>query len=131
MIQLQTFQNTSFKVQCLTVEGNPWFKGKDVADILGYTNSRKAIGDHVEDEDKIKFEEVSKGNETLRLPGNSKNIVFINESVLYSLTLRSEMPEGRTFKQWVTSEVLHQIRKTGAYVAPAPVPPTTSVSSPP
>ena len=81
MTQLQTFQNTSFNVQCLTDEGNPWSKGKGVADIWGYTNSRKAIGDHVEDEDKIKFEEVSKGNETLRLPGNSKTLSSLTNQV--------------------------------------------------
>ena len=94
MTQIQTFQNASFKVQCVCVSGEPWFKGLDIATVLGYTNSRKAIIDHVDDDDKMKFEEVSKGNETLRLPGNSKNTVFINESGLYSLIMRSEKPEA-------------------------------------
>ncbi len=123
MTQLRTFQSDSFKVQCLSVDGSPWLKGKDVADILGYTNSRKAIGDHVEDDDKKTIEEVSKGNDSLRLPANSKNTVFINESGLYSLILRSDKPQAKTFKKWVTSEVLPAIRKTGAYVAPPPPPP--------
>ena len=117
MTQIQTFQNASFKVQCVCVSGEPWFRGLDIATVLGYVNSRKAIGDHVDDDDKMKIGEVSKGNETLRLPGNSKNTVFINESGLYSLILRSEKPQAKTFKKWVTSEVLPKIRKTGSYSA--------------
>ena len=102
MTQIQTFQNSSFKVQCVCVDGAPWFKGFDIATVLGYTNSRKAIIDHVDDDDKMKFEEVSKGNETLRLPGNSKNTVFINESGLYSLIMRSEKPEATPLDSGLT-----------------------------
>jgi len=115
MVQLQTFQNTCFKVQCLTVEGNPWFKGKDVAAILGYKNTMQAIIVNVDEDDRDKIEELTKHLPDRCLPGNSKNTVFINESGLYSLILRSEKPEARTFKKWVTSEVLPQIRNTGSY----------------
>ena len=93
MIQLQAFQFTKFRVQCYCIEGVPWFKGKDVADILGYTNTAKAIGDHVDDDDKKTIEEASKHNESLCLPANSKNTVFVNEPGLYSLVMRCKKPE--------------------------------------
>nr|DAT07963.1 MAG TPA: repressor domain protein [Caudoviricetes sp.] len=83
---------------------------KDVADILGYTNSRKAIGDHVDEEDK--------NTVTIRdgIQGNP-NVTIINESGLYSLILSSKLPAAKKFKRWVTSEVLPSIRKTGSYTA--------------
>ena len=115
MTQIQTFSNSSFSVQCMCVKGEPWFKGKDVATILGYQNTKQAIRVNVDEDDKKKLEEVSKGLSDSPLPGNSKNIVFINESGLYSLIMRSEKPEAKTFKKWVTSEVLPKIRKTGSY----------------
>ncbi len=114
MTQLKTFQNSSFTVQCICVDGNPWFKGKDIATMLGYKNTKQALIVNVDDDDKKTIEEVSKGIESLRLPGNSKNTTLINESGLYSLILRSEKPEAKTFKKWVTSEVLPKIRKTGS-----------------
>ena len=61
MTQIETFQNSSFKVECICVKGEPWFKGKDVAMILGYANTAKAILNNVDDDDKKKLEEVSKG----------------------------------------------------------------------
>ncbi len=87
--------------------GEPWFVGKDVAEALGYSNSRKALLDHVDEEDKG----VTK-RDTL---GGKQPITIINESGLYSLILSSKLPSAKEFKRWVTSEVLPQIRKTGGY----------------
>lgn len=93
----------------MTINGEPWFVGKDVAEILGYSNSRKAIGDHVDDEDKT-------DGVTIRDSiGRVQNPIIINESGLYSLILSSKLPTAKQFKRWVTSEVLPAIRKTGGY----------------
>ena len=100
-----------------------WFKAVVVATVLKYTNQRKAIRDHVDPEDKIKLSELmskSKRNESFRLKtdplkGNEGNSVYINESVLYSLILRSKLESAKEFKRWVTSQVLPSIRKTGRY----------------
>ena len=118
MTAIQTFQNSSFKVQCFCIGGEPWFKGLDIATVLGYTNSRKAIIDHVDEDDKKKLEELQGSNETLRLDSNEKNTIFLNEPGLYSLMMRSKKPEAKTFKKWVCSEVLPAIRKKGTYSLP-------------
>jgi prophage antirepressor-like protein len=116
MTQIQTFQNSSFKVQCVCVSGEPWFKGKDVAKILGYNNTTQALIKNVDDDDKKKMEE-SGGPKMGPPDGNERRTVYLNESGLYSLIMRSEKPEAKTFKKWVTSEVLPKIRKTGSYSA--------------
>ena len=108
MNQLQNFNFSGQDVRIITINDEHWFVGKDVADILGYSNSRKALSDHVDDEDKG----VTK-SDTL---GGSQNITIINESGLYSLILKSKKPEAKQFKRWVTSEVLPTIRKHGAYM---------------
>jgi prophage antirepressor-like protein len=108
MNQLQNFNFSGQDVRVITINDEHWFVGKDVADILGYSNSRKALSDHVDDEDKG----VTK-SDTL---GGSQNITIINESGLYSLILKSKKPEAKQFKRWVTSEVLPTIRKHGAYM---------------
>ena len=108
MNELQNFNFSGQDVRIITINDEPWFVGKDVADILGYSNSRKALSDHVDDEDKG----VTK-SDTL---GGSQNITIINESGLYSLILKSKKPEAKQFKRWVTSEVLPTIRKHGAYM---------------
>ena len=118
MMQVQTFQSSIFKVEYLRVGGDPWFKGIDVATVLGYTNSRKAIIDHVDDDDKRKLEELMGRNETVRLDSNDKNMIFLSEPGLYSLILRSKKPEAKAFKKWVCSEVLPSIRKSGIYSTP-------------
>ena len=100
-----------------------WFKAVVVATILKYTNQRKAIRDHVDPEDKRKLSELmskSKRNESFRLKtnplkGNEGNSLYLSESGLYSLVLRSKLESGKEFKRWVTSEVLPSIRKTGRY----------------
>lgn len=89
-------------------DGEPWFVGKDVVKILGYTNPSKAIADHVDVEDK--------GVTKCYTPGGVQNLTGINESGLYSLILSSKLPSAKKFKRWVTSEVLPTIRKTGGYV---------------
>ncbi len=112
MNEIKMFENEEFgKVRAVEMEGVPYFIGKDVADILGYSNSRKALIDHVDDEDK-------KDGVTIRdVIGREQNPVCINESGLYSLILSSKMPTAKKFKRWVTSEVLPNIRKNGGYIA--------------
>ena len=116
MKELQNFNFSGQDVRIITINDEPWFVGKDVADILGYSNSRKALSDHVDDEDKG----VTK-SDTL---GGNQNITIINESGLYSLILKSKKPEAKQFKRWVTSEVLPTIRKHGAYMTQPQVPTT-------
>lgn len=109
MSELQVFESSEFgKIRALEIDGNPWFVGKDVAEKLGYKLPRKAIIDHVDEEDKG----VTKWN-TL---GGTQDIKIINESGLYSLVLSSKLPSAKRFKKWVTSEVLPAIRKHGAYL---------------
>ncbi len=84
------------------------FVGKDVATALGYSNSQKAIRDHVDDDDKL--------TERFVLSGQIRSVIIINESGLYSLILSSKLPQAKAFKRWVTSEVLPQIRMTGGYI---------------
>ena len=108
---------------------NIWFRGKTIAEILKYANQRKAIRDHVDPEDRARFElhgganhsplkraQESKWNETFPLTNNEKNIIYVNESGLYSLILRSKLESARVFKRWVTKDVLPSIRKTGKYI---------------
>ena len=93
-----------------------WFRAKTVANILNYSNHRKAIIDHVDPEDKSLLNEINiGGNDSLPLTWNEKNSIYINESGLYSLILRSDMDEAKKFKRWVTKEVLPSIRKNGRY----------------
>lgn len=108
MSELQVFNNAEFgSVRSITVNGEPFFVAKDVTDILGYSNSRKAIGDHVDEEDK--------GVTKCDTPGGVQDMVIINESGLYSLILSSKLPSAKRFKRWVTSEVLPAIRKHGVF----------------
>lgn len=108
MNELQVFENEEFgKVRTLTIDNEPWFVGKDVTEILGYTNPSKALADHVDKEDKL-------NNESLLSLGQ-RGGWLINESGLYSLIFSSKLPNAKRFKHWVTSEVLPAIRKTGSY----------------
>lgn len=110
MNEVQIFDNKEFgQVRTVTIDGEPWFVGKDVAKILGYSNTRKALADHVDEEDKT-------DGVTIRDSiGREQNPVCINESGLYSLILSSKMPNAKKFKHWVTCEVLPAIRKHGIY----------------
>ena len=112
MNELQIFDNPEFgKIRTVERDGEPWFVGKDVAAALGYSNSRKALADHVEPEDK--------DGVTIRdTIGRDQGATVINESGLYSLVLSSKLPTARKFKRWVTSEVIPTIRKHKAYMTP-------------
>ena len=106
--ELQIFENKQFgQVRAIMKDGEPWFSGKDVAVALGYSNPHKAIRDHVDDEDKL--------TERTVLSGQNREVIFINESGLYSLIFSSRMPNAKKFKRWVTSEVIPSIRKNGYY----------------
>ncbi|HDG8409393.1 TPA: BRO family protein [Staphylococcus aureus] len=111
MQALQTFNFEELPVRTLEVDGEPYFIGKDVADVLGYTNSRKALSDHVDEEDKLTSRIVT--------AGQNRNVTIINESGLYSLIFSSKLENAKRFKRWVTSEVLPTLRKTGAYQVPS------------
>ncbi len=110
MNELQIFSNKEFgHLRTINVNGELYFIGRDVAEILGYSNTRKAIADHVDEEDKIN------GVIIRDSMGREQNPICINESGLYSLILSSKMPNAKKFKRWVTSEVLPALRKTGTY----------------
>lgn len=111
MTDLQIFENAEFgSIRTLEVEGEPYFVGKDVAEVLGYADTNKAIAMHCDDEDK-------KLNDKSSPSFGQRGATLINESGLYSLILSSKLPTAKKFKRWVTSEVLPTIRKTGGYVA--------------
>lgn len=110
MNNLKIFNFEDNEVRTQVVGGEPWFVGKDVTDVLGYTNHSKALLDHVDDEDKL-------NNESLSSLGQ-RGGWLINESGLYSLVFKSQLQSAKRFKRWVTSEVLPAIRKTGAYQIP-------------
>lgn len=109
MNELKIFKNEEFgQIRMIMIDEEHYFVGKDVAEILGYTNPQKAIRDHVDEEDKTL-------NESFTVNGTKG--VLINESGLYSLILSSKLPTAKQFKRWVTSEVLPTIRKQGYYTA--------------
>lgn len=111
MNELKNFSFEGRQIRALTIEGEPYFVGKDVAEVLGYSNSRKAIADHVDSEDK--------GVTKCYTLGGTQQTTIINESGLYSLILSSKLPDAKKFKHWVTSKVLPTIRKHGAYMTDA------------
>ena len=107
--ELKIFENEEFgKVRTLLKDGEPYFVGKDVADILGYKDTVNALKSHVDEEDKTGWQITtpSRGTQTATI---------INESGVYSLVFGSKLPAAKKFKRWVTSEVLPAIRKTGSY----------------
>lgn len=110
MDKLQIFNNEEFgEIRAVTIDGEPWFVGKDVAEILGYSNTRKAIADHVDNEDKT-------DGVTIRdSMGREQFPVLINESGLYALIFSSKLESAKRFKHWVTSEILPSIRTHGIY----------------
>lgn len=110
MNNISTFNNPAFgSVRAVSVNDEPYFVGKDVAEILGYGNPRDALSKHVDSDDKntVAFRDGTSGN---------PKMTIINESGLYSLILSSKLPKAKEFKRWVTAEVLPAIRKTGGYV---------------
>lgn len=111
MNELQLFNFENNQVRTLLINDEPWFVGKDVAQILGYSNPRDALSKHVDDEDKnsVAIRDGNKGN---------PNQTVINESGVYALVFGSKLPSAKKFKHWVTSEVLPTLRKTGGYTMP-------------
>lgn len=111
MNNIQIFNNPEFgDIRTVVIDNEPWFVGKDVADILGYQNGSRDINRHVDEEDKRLTKMVSQGQ--------NRDITVINESGLYSLIFGSKLESAKKFKKWVTSEVLPSIRKTGTYMMP-------------
>ena len=106
---LQVWNYENSEIRTVTIDNEPWFVGKDVAAVLGYSNTRDALAKHVDDEDKntVVIRDGIQGN---------PNTIVINESGLYSLVLSSKLPTAKKFKRWVTNEVLPSIRKHGAYM---------------
>ena len=95
------------EVRTVAINDNPYFVGKDIADILGYSRADNAIRNHVDDDDKLMHQ--------FSASGQNRNMIIINESGLYSLILASKLPQAKEFKRWVTSEVLPTIRKNGMF----------------
>lgn len=109
MQELQIFNFDDLPVRTLVVDEESYFVGKDVADILGYSNTRDALSKHVDVEDKLTSQ--------ITTAGQRRNQTLINESGLYSLIFSSKLESSKRFKRWVTSEVLPQLRRTGTYSA--------------
>ena len=110
MSKLQIYNNAEFgQIRTVQLNSETYFVGKDVAEALGYSNPRKALADHVAEEDK--------GVTKCDTPGGKQDLSVINESGLYSLILGSKLESAKRFKHWVTSEVLPSIRKNGGYIA--------------
>ena len=110
-VTMQVFNNETFgNVRVKIINDEPWFMGRDVCKALGYVNNRKALMDHVDEEDK------KDGVEIRDSIGRVQKGIVINESGLYSLILRSKRDSAKEFKRWITSEILPIIRKTGGYV---------------
>lgn len=109
----QVFTNDEFgSVRTIAINGEPWFVGKDVAEKLGYSKARKAIADHVDEEDKKHSYGVTIRDST----GREQKPIVINESGMYSLVLGSKLPAANKFKHWITSEVIPSIRMNGGYI---------------
>lgn len=116
MEEMQIFNSGEFgDIRTVTIDGEPWFVGKDVAKALGYSNTRDALATHISEEDKntVAISDGKRGN---------PNQVVINESGLYALIFGSKLDSAKRFKRWVTSEVLPSIRRTGSYGIPLTIP---------
>lgn len=109
MTDIEIYKNDRFgEIRTVNISGEPWFVGKDVAEVLGYSNTRDAISKHVFEEDK--------SDVAIHDGSQNRNMVAVNESGLYSLILSSKLPSAKEFKHWITSEVLPSIRRHGAYL---------------
>lgn len=114
MNELMIFENPEFgKIRSVQLDGEAWLVGKDVAEALGYSNTRDALDRHVDQEDR---------NTVVNPDGNrgNPNMTIINESGLYSLVLSSKLPGAKRFRRWVTSEVLPTLRRQGTYTMQPP-----------
>lgn len=125
MNALRVFAYDESVLRTVQLDGAPWFVGKDVATALGYVNPKKALADHVDEEDKQIFQRsrnVTFENQSVTFDLPNRGLTIINESGMYSLIFGSRLAEAKKFKRWVTSEVLPALRKTGAYSVGEPVP---------
>ena len=114
MQELQIFKNEEFgEVRTVTIDNEPWFVGKDIAEALEYNEPHKAINRHVSEDDRMKHPVTDS-------TGREQEAWIINESGLYALIFGSKLESAKRFKHWVTSEVLPAIRKTGGYQMQAP-----------
>lgn len=119
MSELQIFSFNGADVRTVLIDGEPYFVGKDVAEILGYSDLNRAINQHVDREDRKALSRKDKGDSCVSLWTNKndfKEKILITESGVYSLIFASKLPTAKKFKRWVTSEVLPAIRKHGAYM---------------
>jgi len=111
--QVRVFENKDLgQIRAIEIDGQPWFVGKDVAEILGYSNTKDALIKHVDTEDKRILQRSQ--NTTFDIP--TRGLTIINESGLYCLALSSKLPQAKIFRRWITSEVLPSLRKYGAYI---------------
>lgn len=109
MNDLKIFKNAEFgEIRTIEVDNEPWFVGKDVAEVLGYVKPLNAIASHIDEDDSLK-------QGLIDSLGRVQETIFINESGLYSLILSSKLPNAKAFKRWVTAEILPTIRKHGMY----------------
>jgi prophage antirepressor-like protein len=116
---LSVFKFDGMDIRVFEIGNNPWWVGKDVAEILGYSNTKDAMSKHVDEDDRkvikpVDFPKRSQ-NATYEIP--PRGLTIINESGLYSLIIGSKLPTAKKFKRWITSEVLPSIRKHGGYIA--------------
>jgi prophage antirepressor-like protein len=107
MNELKVFSFKNNNVRSVIIDDEPWFVGKDVAEVLGYSNPRDALSRHVEEDDKADV--------VIHDGSQNRNVTGINESGLYALILSSKLSQAKEFKRWVTSEVLPSIRRTGTF----------------
>ena len=108
-MEIKIFEKQEFgTIRTMVQNGEPWFVGKDVAEVLGYSDTNQAIRKHVDEEDRL--------TRSFNGSGQNRGMIIINESGLYSLILSSKLPTAKEFKRWVTHEVIPSIRKTGGYI---------------
>jgi prophage antirepressor-like protein len=120
--QMIIFNNAEFgEIRTVEINNEPWFVGKDVASALGYTDTVNALKAHVDEEDKLRWQ--------ITTSGQNREMTIINESGLYSLIMSSHLEKAKQFKRWVTSEILPSIRKTGSYTIPQPQPSAIDLSA--
>lgn len=116
MNTMEIFNYEGAQVRTLNRDGEPWFVGKDVAEVLGYERGTKAVVDHVDDDDREMIDQETQSHFGIEI--GQRGGWLINESGLYSLILSSKLPTAKAFKRWVTNEVLPTVRKHGLYATP-------------
>ena len=123
MNEMQVFEHPAFgEVRTVVIDGEPWFVGKDVAQMLGYAKPQNAIQIHVDEDDALK-------QGITDSMGRLQEMTVINESGLYSLILSSKLPTAKAFKRWVTAEVLPAIRQRGSYTMQQPMTPAQLIAA--